>query len=111
MMTDSLLSALVYQGRHFNHVPYTIEKALWGSLKRLDNVVRMETTVSLERAAVEPLSDPLIAEFGIEIDQREVKQVIGHMVKQIMESRGYEAERTLRITRPGLRRAGTSRDW
>src|SRR5262249_9427851 len=55
--------------------------------------------------------------FGIEIDQREVKQVIGHMVKQIMECLGYEAERTLRITRPGLftsglafRRAGTSRD-
>jgi hypothetical protein len=77
----------------------------------------METATSLDRAAVEALSHPLIAEFGIEIDQREVKQVIGHMVKQVMESLGYEAERTLRITRPGLfisglafQRAETSRD-
>jgi hypothetical protein len=114
---DPHLSALEYQGRHFNHVSYVIERALWAFLMRPENIVRMETAASLERAAVEALSDPLIAEFGIEIDQREVKQVIGHMVKQIMESLGYETERTLRITRPGLftsglgfRRAGTSRD-
>jgi hypothetical protein len=110
-------SALEYQGRHFNHVPYVVEKAMWAFLTRPDNIVRMETAASLDRAAIEALSDPLIAEFGIEIDQREVKQVIGHMVKQIMESRGYETERTLRITRPGLftsglgfRRMGTYRD-
>jgi hypothetical protein len=110
-------SALEYQGRHFNHVSYVIEKALWAFLTRPDNIVRMETATSLDRAVVEALSDPLIAEFGIEIDQREVKQVIGHMVKQIMEPLGYEAERTLRITRPSLftsglafRRVGTSRD-
>jgi hypothetical protein len=113
----SYLSALEYQGRHFNHVSYIIERALWAFLTRPDNLVRMETATSLERAAIEALSDPLITEFGIEIDQREVKQVIGHMVKQIMASLGYEAERTLRITRPGLftsglafRRIGTSRD-
>src|SRR6516225_1739493 len=101
--TDKVhLSALEYQARHFNHVSYVLERALWAFLTRPDNIVRMETTVSLERAAVEPLSDPLIAEFGIEIDQREVKQVIGHMVKQIMESLGYETERKLRITRAGL---------
>jgi hypothetical protein len=110
-------SVLSYHSRHFNHVSYVLENALWAFLTRPDNIVRMETTASLDRAALEPLSDPLIAEFGIEIDQREVKQVIGHMVRQIMESLGYEAERTLRITRPGLftsglafRRVGTSRD-
>src|SRR5262249_12332604 len=114
--TDNVhLSALEYQARHFNHVSYVVERALWTFLTREDNIVRMETAASLERAAVEALSDPLIAEFGVEISQREVKQVIGHMVKQIMESLGYEVERTLRITRPGLftsglafRRAGTS---
>ncbi len=111
------LEALSYQSRQFNHASYAIEKAVWAFLTRPDNVIRMETATSVERAALEPLSDPLIAEFGIEIDQREVKQVIGHMVKQVMESLGYEAERTLRITRPGLftsglafRRTGTSRD-
>jgi hypothetical protein len=115
--TRSDPSGLEYQGRHFNHVSYIVERALWAFLTRPDNIVRMETATSLDRAAVEALSGPLIAEFGIEIDQREVKQVIGHMVKQIMESLGYEAERTLRITRPGLftsglafRRIATSRD-
>ena len=108
---------LKYQSRQFNHVTHAIEKAVWAFLTRAETIARMETATSMERAAVEALSDPLIAEFGIEIDQREVKQVIGHMVKQVMESLGYEAERTLRITRPGLftsglafRRHGTLRD-
>jgi hypothetical protein len=108
---------LSYDSQHFNHVLPVIDLALWAFLTRPDNIIRLETATSLDRAAVEALSDPLIAEFGMEIDQREVKQVIGHMVKQIMKSLGYEAERTLRITRPGLftsglafRKIGTGRD-
>jgi hypothetical protein len=110
-------NALKYQSRHFNHVSHAIGKALWDFLVRAESIAQMEAATSMERAAVEALSEPLIAEFGIEIDQREAKQVVGHMVKQIMESLGYEPERKLRITRPGLftsglafRRSGTSRD-
>src|SRR6266536_6041548 len=55
------LSALEYQGRHFNHLSYIIERALWTFLTRPDNIVRMETATSVDRAAVEALSDPLIA--------------------------------------------------
>jgi hypothetical protein len=54
----SPLSALEYQAQHFNHVSYVIENALWAFLTRPDNVVRMETAASLDRAAVEALSDP-----------------------------------------------------
>jgi hypothetical protein len=110
-------SVLAYDSRHFNHVSYAMERALWAFVTRPHNIIRMETAALLERASVEALSNPLIAEFGIEIDQGEIKQVIGHMVKQIMESLGYETERALRITRPSLftsglafRRIGTSRD-
>src|SRR6266700_6897509 len=35
------LSALEYQGRHFNHLSYIIERALWTFLTRPDNIVRM----------------------------------------------------------------------
>src|SRR6266571_4337163 len=68
------LEGLSYQSRQFNHVSYAIEKALWAFLTRAENIAQIENVTAVERAAVEALSDPLIAEFGIEVDQREVKQ-------------------------------------
>lgn len=67
----------------------------------------METASFLERAAVEPLAPGLVAEFGSNIAQDRIKQMIGHMVRQIMEARGYEIDRPgLRITRESLFSSG-----
>lgn len=80
---------------------------VWEFLIRADNVIRMETASFLERAAVEPLAPGLVAEFGPDIAQDRIKQMIGHMVRQIMEAAGYEIDRPgLRITRESLFSSG-----
>ncbi|ABA04068.1 hypothetical protein Nwi_0803 [Nitrobacter winogradskyi Nb-255] len=80
---------------------------VWKFLIRPDNVIRMETASFLERAAVEPLAPGLVAEFGPDIAQDRIKQMIGHMVRQIMEAVGYEIDRPgLRITRESLFSSG-----
>jgi hypothetical protein len=84
-----------------------VGEALWEFLKRPETVVRMHTATDLERAAVEPLSAGLVAEFGPEIGEDRTKQMIGHMVRQIMEATGYELDRHgLRIARNGLFTSG-----
>ena len=84
-----------------------VGEALWEFLRRPENVVRMHTATELERAAVEPLSAGLVAEFGPEIGEDRTKQMIGHMVRQIMEATGYELDRHgLRIARNGLFTSG-----
>jgi len=67
--------------------------ALWAFLNESDNLIRMETATSLERPAVEPLSPGLLDRFGEESRQDRVKQMIGRMVRQILEPRGYRIDR------------------
>jgi hypothetical protein len=63
----------------------------------------METATFLERAAVEPLTPGLVRHFGPEIAQDRLKQMIGHMTRQVMVALGYEIDRQgLRITRESL---------
>src|ERR1039458_8353011 len=78
-------------------------QAIWQFLLRPENVVRMQTASYLDRPAVEPLSDGLLAEFGIEVKEDRVKQYIGHAVRQIMEACGYHLDRqNMRIVRANL---------
>jgi hypothetical protein len=72
-------------------------------MKRPDNAVRMETATYLDRAAVEPLAPGLLRMFGPEIAEDRLKQMIGHMARQIMEALGFELDRSgLRITRQSM---------
>ena len=81
----------------------TFGQALWRFLKRPDNLVRMQTATYLKRPAVEPLSPGLLAEFGSKLGEDRIKQMIGHMVGQIMKAMGYELDAEgLRMTKPGL---------
>jgi len=102
------LSALSYSPQNFSDLADTeFGRALWVFLKEHDNLIRMETATILERAAVEPLAGPLVEEFGDQAGDDRTKQMIGHMVRQIMEALGYELDRTgLRITRPSLFTSG-----
>jgi hypothetical protein len=67
---------------------------LWAFVNDPQNVARMETATALERPAIEGIEEPLLQEFGTEVfgpetlDDR-VKQMLGHMVRQVMEQRGY----------------------
>ena len=77
-------------------------RAIWTFLNEADNVVRMETATYLSRPAVEPLSPYLLDRFGDTGRQDRLKQMIGHMVRQLLESRGYRVDRNnVRITREG----------
>ena len=66
--------------------------ALWNFVNDHDNLIRMETATYLSRPAVEPLSPGLVARFGDEVRQDRVKQMIGRMVRQVMERRGYRMD-------------------
>ena len=111
------LDGFRYQPGHFNIKSYIVGQAIWKMVLRPENVIRMEAVTAVERPAVEALSEPLIAEFGRDIAQPSIKQMVGHMVRQVMEALEYEVDRQrVRITRPGLfatgmtfRRPGQSR--
>ncbi|MFK7941091.1 MAG: hypothetical protein AB8B82_17055 [Roseovarius sp.] len=76
--------------------------AIWAFLHRPDIMLRMETACYLRRPAVEPIALALLAEFGGAITQRRIKQMIGHMVRQILELKGYRLQHSaVRITRAG----------
>ena len=76
-------------------------EGLWTFLNDHDTLVRMETATDLERPAVEPLSPELLRRFGDGVRQDRVKQMIGRMVRQILEGRGYRIDRqNVRISAP-----------
>ena len=97
------LQDLEYKPQNFRDLYETdLGKAIWDFMKRSENVVRMETATFLERAAVEPLAPGLLSEFGPDVGEDRIKQMIGHMARKIMVEIGYEVERKLRITRESL---------
>lgn len=102
------LAQLAYDPQNFRDLAETdLGVALWAFLKRSDNLVRMETATFLERAAVEPLAPGLLREFGPDVGQDRIKQLVGHMVRQIMDALGYDIDRPgLRITRASLFTSG-----
>jgi hypothetical protein len=68
-------------------------QSLWFFLNESDNLVRMETATYLERPAVEALSPGLLTRFGDEVRRDRTKQMIGRMVRQILERHGYRIDR------------------
>ncbi|OCW58989.1 hypothetical protein [Hoeflea olei] len=77
-------------------------EAIWSFMNESENIIRMETATYLARPAVEPLSPGLLERFGNPIAEDRIKQMLGHMTRQIMERLGYRLERNgVRITRDG----------
>lgn len=75
---------------------------IWEFLTNRDNIIRMETACYLSRPAAEPLSPYLIERFGNRIAEDRIKQMTGHMIRQILEGRGYQVDRgNVRISRDG----------
>jgi len=84
--------------------------AIWDFLNKGINVTRMETASYLARPAIEPLSPFLLKEFGAVVTQLRIKQMMGHMARQIMEKRGYRLQQSnVRIVRKGNFFASASR--
>src|SRR5258706_16462728 len=97
-MIDHRLERCTYDPQNFRDIAETdLGRELWNWLRRRETAIRMETASYLERSAVEPLGPTLVADFGPDIAEDRLKQVIGHMVRQIMEALGYE------LVQPGMR--------
>ena len=67
---------------------------IWTFLTRLENVARLETASQLSKPAVEGIEEPLLDEFREEVLADRVKQMVGHMVRQIMEQRDWVLDQT-----------------
>jgi hypothetical protein len=62
---------------------------VWEYLTEDQSIIKMETACELGKPAVEPLSAGLLERFGNKVQDNRTKQMIGHMVKQILFDRGY----------------------
>lgn len=65
-------------------------KDLWKFLNKKDNIIRMETATEFGKTAAEAVSKQLVEKFGNDVRVNRVKQMIGHMIRQIMEYHGYQ---------------------
>jgi len=64
-------------------------KKLWALLTEATSIARMETASDLDQPALKSLEDILLDGMGDAILIDRMKQMAGHMVRQIMEDRGY----------------------
>ena len=74
---------------------------LWQFLHEPLNIKGMETAADLERAPVEGISRELLKEFDNEVREDRVRQLIGFMVRQIMEARGFQLHTQNAVVRFG----------
>lgn len=79
-----------YQGGVFSTL-YASElgERLWAFLHVPETLVMMTTATALGRPAVEGIEEALLERFGQQILDDRVKQMCGHMVRQVMEAEGY----------------------
>ena len=87
---------------------------LWAFLTQPDNVARLETTSELGKPAVEGIQEQLLAEFREDVLANRVKQMVGHMVRQILEQRDWVLDQTdVKVQSVPFRKATRYRraDW
>jgi uncharacterized protein YneF (UPF0154 family) len=79
-------------GRYISTFENEDGAAIWAFLTSKENMIRMETAAYLSRPAIEPMSAFLVEQFGSRVSNDRIKQMMGHMVRQIMEQRGYRLQ-------------------
>ena len=81
---------------------------IWHWLQSEQSLVIMETASLLRRPAVEALAPRLSRRFPVLARSHTLRQMTGHMVRQIMEHHGYHLDRpNVRIVRGLFRRGST----
>ena len=68
--------------------------AVWAWLHEPDIRIRLETASSLHRPAVEAISPLLKTRFAEHTVRLKFRQMVGHMVRQVMEEDGYALHRS-----------------
>lgn len=64
-------------------------QGLWQLLTGEEARLRMQTASDLGRPAVEGIEELLLKTFGAQLLDDRVKQMVGHMARQVMEHDGY----------------------
>ena len=77
-------------------------KQLWEFLNEHDNVIRMQTASDLKKPAAKALTRHLLKRFDDQVREFRVKQMIGHMIRQIVENHGYQLEQRDVLVNDGL---------
>ncbi len=62
---------------------------IWSFLTRPEIIARLETASELSKPAVEGIEEQLLDAFREEVLADRVKQMVGHMVRQILEQRDW----------------------
>ena len=65
---------------------------LWPFLNDPKTCIRLQTATDLGRPAVEGIEEQLLEKFGEQVLDDRVKQMIGHMTRQVMERLGYQID-------------------
>jgi hypothetical protein len=66
-----------------------IGQRVWAFLTQPEIISRLETASELSKPAVEGIEEQLLHEFREQVLADRVKQMIGHMVRQILEQRDW----------------------
>lgn len=64
-------------------------RELWTFLNKPEIVHAMEVATDLGHPAIAGIEEPLLHQFGPDILEDRPKQLAGHMVRQVMEHKGY----------------------
>jgi hypothetical protein len=84
------LPELAYDPGRFADVADTpLGRRLWKFLLEPENVLRLEVASELRHPAVEGIAERLLERFGDDVRPDRVKQLVGHMVRQVLEARGF----------------------
>ena len=67
---------------------------VWEWLHISDIRIRLETASTLRRPAVEAISPLLKQHYPDHINHLKFRQMVGHMVRQVMEEQGYGLQRS-----------------
>ena len=86
-----------YKAKNFSDMfndTNTLGQEIWDYLNTEEIWIRLELTTQLRHPAVEGIGDKLLEKFGSVLNKGNpkfdrYKQMIGHMVKEIMEKHGY----------------------
>lgn len=76
-------------GRFASTANTALGRALWAFLTKEETLHAMEVASDLSQPAVAGIEEALLKKFGDKVLEDRIKQLIGHMVRQAMEQRGF----------------------
>jgi hypothetical protein len=92
---------LKYEPRQFRNVwTRASSKRMWKYLNIHESLVRMDTAVEIKRTPYEGVAIPFEAEFARFLKNQRIKQMVGHMIRQIMTHHGYRYAGNKKLRKP-----------